>query len=234
MKLGILSLAVISAISSFSSAYARESRQTIIFEEEVRTTRLIIVGGYEERHGDTHIVRSRRNREQGRIRIGSKVITSDLREGTVKAMSTSRDSITVYDSYYGNRSWSLDRIAVTNCCVDVFCVGDKVITSDERNGVVAGYFGDGRIVVKDSYYGNRTWSTDRVAVTEGCTDQLCVGDRVVTSDNRNGTVSGFHANGQVVVYDSYYGNRKWSEDRISLTEGVCANIYVERVEFCRR
>lgn len=45
-------------------------------------------------------------------------------------------------------------------------IGSHVITSDNRYGVVTGIFvQENKIVIKDSYYGNRTWNLHQVAVT---------------------------------------------------------------------
>lgn len=214
---------------------ANVAAQVIIFEEEVRSSRVTVInGGYVDRHGDFEIIRRPRERAQGRVRIGSKVITSDNRSGVIKSMFVSDDKVVVYDNYYGNRTWRLKDIAVTSGCVGPFCVGDSVITDDNRSGEVKGFFNNGKIVVYDNYYGNRTWSQNKIAITDGCDNTFCIGDRVITSDNRNGVVKGFHADGKVIVYDNYYGNRQWSQNNISITNGVCGNIYIERVHFCPR
>lgn len=207
--------------------------QPIIFEEEVRTTKMTIInGGQVEKHGDVEIVRGPRERKQGRVRVGSRVITRDDREGTVVSMFISKNLVVVRDSYHGNRQWTLDEIAVTSGCLGVFCVNDRVITSDNRSGVVAGFFNDGTVVVKDSYHGYRQWPQRELAVTVGCNHLFCINDKVITSDDREGTVSGFYSNGYIAVLDSYHGYRTWREDEISITKGVCANIYVRRVNFC--
>lgn len=229
MKTNLIALSLLTLVSS-----SGVSAQVIIFEEEVRTTRVTVInGGHVDTHGDLEIVRKPRERSQGRVRIGSKVITSDNRNGEIRSMFVSDDKVVVYDNYYGNRTWRLKDIAVTSGCVGPFCVGDDVITSDNRSGKVQGFFNDGKIVVYDNYYGNRTWSQNKIGITDGCDSLFCVGDKVITSDNRNGVVKGFHANGNVVVYDYYYGNRTWSQEKISITNGVCGNIYIERINFCR-
>lgn len=216
---------------TMTSAFA----QVIIFEEEVRTTRVTVInGGQIENHGDIQIGRAPRPRANGRLGIGSSVITSDNRAGVVKSMFVAKDIVVVFDSYYGNRQWKLKDIAVTSGCNGPFCAGDTVITSDHRAGVVKGYFSNGDIVVFDSYYGNRTWNQSEIALTNGCDSMFCTGDKVITSDNRSGVVKAFHPNGDLEVFDSYYGNRTWDRQEISITAGVCANIYVNRVRMCHR
>ena len=194
----------------------------------------------EQEHGSVRVVRARRPLPAGRVKIGSQVITSDNRRGTLVGMSVSNDRVVVEDPsvYYGKRSFNLNQIAVTQGCVEGICVGDSVVTSDLREGRVVGFFADKRIVVEDPsvYYGLRQFTIDKLGIKEGCSDLFCIGDRVITGDNREGEVIAFNYNGSIVVKDPsvYYGNRNWDERKISLTRGVCANIFVERVEFCRR
>jgi hypothetical protein len=216
--------------SSIGSVFA----QTIIFEEQTTTTRklTIINGGMEIKYGQTPIAVPMRAYSAGRVRIGDNVITSDNRAGKVQSVFVAQQKIVVADSYYGNRTFSLDKIAVTQGCVNSICVDDKVVTSDNRDGKVAGYFSDGRVVVSDSYYGYRTFSQDNVALSLGCTELFCVGDSVITSDNRNGKVTAFFGDGRITVADSFYGNRTFSEENVSVTSGVCTNIYTHRVNFC--
>lgn len=222
---------LLAPLLTFQSAQAGK----IIFEQTTVTeTSIVLEGGMSVELGKISIVRPYTSLKSGTVRINSTVITSDNRSGVVKGMFVNENKVIVQDSYYGNRTWTLDNIAVTEGCSGSLCVGDKVITSDNRSGVVKGYFNSGKIVVQDSYYGNRTWNADKVAFGFGCTDLLCAGDQVITSDNRSGEVVGFFGDGKVVVQDSYYGNRTWNADKIALTTAVCTNIYIQRVKFCHR
>lgn len=206
----------------------------IIFEQETTRTKVTILdSGMSVDIGNITLIRPRLKMEQGRVRVGSTVITSDNRSGTVTGIFPNDNKIVVSDSYYGNRTWTLDKIAVTNGCSGAVCVNDNVVTSDNRSGRVVGYFNSGNIVVYDSYYENRTWDSSKVAFAFGCSGDFCAGDKVITTDNREGKISAFFPNGDVVVYDSYYENRTWSRSKIALTGAICTNIYIQRTEFCR-
>lgn len=213
---------------------ANAQSSAIIFEESTTTTRSVTVlqGGLSVDLGGIQVVRPHRRMSKGNVGIGSAVITSDNRNGTVTGIFVQQNRIVVQDSYYGNRTWNLNQIAVTRGCNGPHCVGDEVITSDNRSGKFVGYFNDGRIVVKDSYYGNRTWKVHQVGMSMGCTPELCSGDTVISSDNRSGVVSGFFPDGRVVVKDSYYGNRTWRSDQLAMTQAVCTNIFIQRVRLC--
>lgn len=229
MKKFLLGMTLLTSLTTYADT-------KIIFEEQTTTTTklTIINNGEQIKYGDIDVARAPRTFQKGHVRIGDKVITSDNRSGVVQSMFVAKNTIVVYDSYYGNRTWKLSDIAVTSGCVnDSLCVGDDVITSDEREGKIAGYFGDGNVVIYDSYYGNRTWEQKEIAITYGCTNLFCKDDKVITSDNRSGRVSGFFRDGTVIIYDHYYGNRTWNQGDISVTEGLCTNIYIKRIEFCK-
>lgn len=222
-----------SVIATASLANAQNS--AIIFEETTTTTTrsvTVLKGGLEVGLGDVRVIRPHVRMSKGNVRIGSHVITSDNRSGVVTGIFVQENKIVIKDSYYGNRTWNLHQVAVTQGCIGAHCVGDMVITSDNRKGTFAGYFNDGRMVVTDSYYGNRTFAHSAVGMSVGCTELFCAGDRVITSDNRSGVVSGFFPDGRVIIQDSYYGNRTWRSEQIALTEAVCANIFIERVRSC--
>lgn len=212
------------------------ANSVIIFEQSTTTKLTIINDGQQERFGNLDIIRAPRPYYpslKGRIRIGDRVITSDKREGVVKSMFPSSDNVVVFDEYYGNRTLMLSQIAVTSACATrSLCVDDEVITSDKRSGVIAGYFGDGTIAVKDKYFGYRIFEQRQLAVTEGCTNYFCIGDRVITSANRSGVVSGFFGDGTVAINDSYFGYGIFRQKDLSITDGVCSDIYIERVNFC--
>lgn len=221
------------AVASLASA----QNSAIIFEETTTTTTrsvTVLKGGLEVELGGIQIVRPHVRMSKGNVRVGSQVITSDNRSGTVTGIFVQQNRIVVQDSVFGNRTWGLNQIAVTQGCYGPHCVGDTVVTSDNRTGRFAGYFNDGRLVVTDSVFGNRTFSINSVGMSMGCTYELCAGDRVITSDNRSGIVAGFFPDGRIVVRDSVFGNRTWSFAQIALTEAVCANIFIERVRSCGR
>jgi hypothetical protein len=227
--------AFLGALALFAAVQPKAQAQAIIFEEEVVTRKLTIMpGGMEVLHGSVIIGGPRREMMKGRVKIGSSIITHDMLPGTLLAMNVAENTLTVKDGYYGNRTTNLNKIAVTSGCVGPFCVGDQVITNDQLTGTVMGFFNDGDLVVKDGYYGNRRKSQNSLALTYGCSGMFCIGDKVITKDNMSGVVKGFHADGSIVVKDGYYGMRTHSETSLSVTEGVCANIFIQRVRFCRR
>ena len=229
MKKLLIGMTLLASINSHADS-------TIIFEESTTTTKklTIINNGQQELYGSIDLARAPRTYSAGRVRIGDNVITSDKRHGVVKSMFVSSNKVVVNDRYYGNRTWTLSDIAVTSgCATRSLCVNDDVITSDKRSGTIAGYFGDGTIVVNDRYYGNRIFNQKDIALTDGCSSLFCKGDSVITSDNRSGVVSGFFGDGTIIVNNEYYGNRVFNQDDISITEGVCSNIYVDRLSFCR-
>jgi len=206
--------------------------QNIIFEEVNDSNIVIVNGGAQIEFGSTNLVIAPRSYPKGRVRIGDQVITDDMRDGEIKSMFLSTNEIVVKDAYYGNRKWTAGQIAVKAGCVGFHCVEDRVVTSDMREGTVKGYFGNGDIVVQDRYYGNRRWKASEIGLTSGCSSTFCTGDRVITSDGREGRIKAFFPNGSIAVADSYYGLRDWESRDISVTSGVCSNIYVQRVRFC--
>lgn len=173
-----------------------------------------------------------RTREQGILRIGDTVITADNRSGVVDSIFPQTNKVVVRHKTYGNRSWSPDKIAVTNGCTKWICVGDKVVTLDRRSGEVVGYFNNGNVVVLNGTYGYRTFSPEKVALTVGCTSSFCTGDSVITSDNRYGTIVGFFPKGLVVVYHQVYGDRLFRPENIVVKVATCTSSYVQRPHSC--
>jgi hypothetical protein len=123
-------------------------------------------------------------------------------------------------------------VAVTKGCTDGFCIDDTVITKNLSSGKVVGYFNNGDVVVYIQYYGNSRHTSDSIGVTHGCTRDFCVGDTVIAPDNASGTIVGLMANGEVVVYIQYYGNRSYRTDQLAVTKAICTNIYRHRAYYC--
>ncbi len=221
MRFNRILCAALIAAAAFSSPVKADD------DDEIRK------GGMEVRIGDVRLVRAFRKHAPGTVRIGSKVITTDGREGIITGMFIDKNKVVVQDDYYGNRNWTTDQIAVTQGCMGPFCIGDKAVVSDGREGIVAGYFNSGALAVKDDYYGNRIREQAKVAVMNACSEHFCSGDTVITADGRAGILQGFLGDGRVAVKDDYYGNRFWKRSDVAVTQAVCANIFVRRVGYCR-
>lgn len=227
-------LLIILSLLSFSSAGFSRS---IIFEEPTSTQSYnnisVLDGGMVVNFGRIEHIRKKYQFEQGRVRIGSWVITADGARGKVVGMFLATDKVVVQDHILQNKTWSTSKIAVTNGCVDAFCVGDKVITVDQNTGTVVGYFGNGQLVVQTSILENKIWNQNQVAFAFGCSAENCVGDGVITADEKNGRISGLFGDGRIVVQNAILQHRIWFPEQIALTNAVCTNIYFRRVHFCR-
>lgn len=104
-----------------------------------------------------------------------------------------------------------DALSVTSGCNNTLCVNDSVISlnsnSNGKNARVLALSTDNRFVIETTDIWNNTIiqsSVDRsqLADTKGCAfgrTQICVGERVLTSSNREGTVIGIQSNGYVVL-----------------------------------
>ncbi len=131
-----------------------------------------------------------------------------------------------YDPYYpGQGSYGYNSVRV----------GDVVIpdnyNSSKAKVVAMGY--NSEVMVKStSYYSsNERVSLSNLAVTTGCLNNICVGDKVIPSSysSSKATVVGINFAKQkfVVKSDSYYGDfERFSIDRLAATKGCIRSICV--------
>jgi hypothetical protein len=182
--------------------------------------------------GAVELFRERRERRRGRIKIGSQVVTKNMNTGTVAGILPASNEVVVNVPYLGQSRYSLNDVAVTKGCTDGFCVEDAVVTSSMSSGKVVGYFNNGDIVVSIPYLGTSRHSPHSLGITRGCTYDFCVGDKVITPRNNNGTVVALLATGEIVVTVEYLGSAKYRTDQLAVTEAICTNIYRHRPYRC--
>jgi len=247
LKFAVLALTILTTLtSSFARDFGpgryndrRDNRRDDRRNDRRDTTTTTVVikpGGMEIRYGETRIVRGHRAYRVGRININDTVITSNGRVSKVVGIFPSDRTIIVRDNFFGDiRTLPIDNVAVTSGCVNSLCVGDKVITQNRRDSTIEGFFSDGTMVVKDTFFSDlRTVGQDSIAITTGCTEMFCVGDKTITRANRESTIVGFYGNGTIVLKDSFFGDYRLANAYdLALISGVCTNIYTSRIRTCR-
>jgi hypothetical protein len=83
------------------------------------------------------------------------------------------------------------------------CPGDRVVSPDNYTGRVLGVNPSRGTAVLDldDFSSNYSYSINAIYVTDGCVVNLCVGDRVTSSDNYTGWVIGINPHTFKVVLD---------------------------------
>lgn len=190
---------------------------------------VILPQGMVVEFGRLQMARSRVVMTNGNLGIGSDIITIDSYRGKVIAINPATQALSV-EIGRGIYKYNLEQVAVTNGCNGVYCVGELVRTNDLYSGVVAGFFGDGKTVVKIGH-GLYNYRPDELGLTSACIANFCTGDAVVTDDNYAGKVDAIFSDGSLAV--KIGGSAfKYKVESLSMTQAICANIYIQRVGLC--
>lgn len=182
--------------------------------------------------GQRHFARRRIQMRSGTLRIGSEVIT---RAGdAVKIVGMNPTSRAIKVQYWNGtiREANLENLGVTNGCNQVFCVGEELITRAGDTVTVAAFFADGTVSVRYWNGTVRQSAVENLGLTNACSDMLCSGDKVITRGNDNVEVAAFYMDGTVSIRYWNGSVRNADVSGLSLTQAVCANIYVNRVGLC--
>jgi hypothetical protein len=161
---------------------------------------------------------------------GEKVINDNGLTGVISAVFPSGEVAVKFDGYTTFNKWPVERLAVTSGCAqkDAYCVGKKVINDNGLRGTIGGVFQDGEVAVKyDGYTSYNKWPLNRLARTEGCSeDNYCVANIVINDKGLSGIVTGVYLDGEVAVrYDGYTTNNKWPTQRLAYTTGCSSDNY---------
>lgn len=188
--------------------------------------------GMQIEFGNQRFARERVQMTNGSLRIGSTVITKRGSVVQVVGMNPSTQQLSIRYSNGVITNENLSNLAVTNGCNQVFCVGEQLVTNRGSLVVARGFFQDGSVAIE---YSNRVITKAdvlSVGLMNACNQLFCAGDTAITNRGSIVKVIGFFADGSVAIE---YSNRVISKTEVyslSLTQAVCANIYINRVGFC--
>lgn len=188
--------------------------------------------GMQIEFGNQRFARERVQMTNGNLRVGSTVITNRGSMAQVVGMNPSTQQLSIR---FGNgviENRDLSSLAVTNGCNQVFCVGEQLVTDRGSIVVAQGFFQDGSVAIR---FGNGVIEKRDVyslGLMNACNNLFCSGDTAITNRGSVVNVVGFYADGSVAIK---FGNgviEKRDTRSLSLTQAVCANIYINRVGFC--
>ena len=222
--------AAILAVATVSTAQAQQVNIDVDFNTKQVT---VTADGMEVRFGERTYYRKNVDMRNGRIAIGSNVITRTGAHGKVVAMNPTTRMITVYVNFV-NQNFKLSDLGVTSGCNRVFCVDENVVLdrgAGIQHGQVRGFFADGTVAVYAGFI-TQLVKPYEIGLTDVCSDLFCTGDNVVLDNGQHGKISGIFADGSYSVYANYVEQRL-AERRLSMTSAICGNIYINRVEYCR-
>jgi len=136
-----------------------------------------------------------------------KVIDNENDSGRVLRVFDNGKALVDFDKYkkhYIKNIRSLSKVT-TNRCLGNFCIGSKVIDSENDIGRILEVFDNGKALIDyDKYNKHYVRKTRNLALSYRCSDGLCVGDRVIDNENNTGRVLTIFDDGKVQIdYDNY-------------------------------
>lgn len=114
-------------------------------------------------------------KEQFSYCVGDHVINSNGLEGTVSGIAEKGFVMVKYPNNSLHRLWSTSHLAVTKGCSPTdshYCVNDRVINSNGKEGTISGIFQTGFVTVTYADdHNNYTWTTSHLIRIEGCAEK---------------------------------------------------------------
>ncbi len=156
-----------------------------------------------QRHFNAETMRLRESSPVGPLRVGSSVMSTDLRMGIVNRITPEGAYVQV-DGL--ERRYDIRHLAVSNGCNGVFCLNELVMIGHNQNVItaqVAGFHPDGRIAVRGlDQVSHLRFMLDpsEIAFTQACIGTLCTNDQVsITNRGWQGRIEAIYPDKRIVV-----------------------------------